>query len=82
MEFRILGPVELWSAGRQCDVGSGMACQLLAILLLTLATIVPADVLIDRLWDARPPAKARENLSAYVTRLRASLRRAGGELSR
>jgi len=51
----------------------------LAILLLTPRTIVPGEVLIDRLWDSRPPAKARENLSVYVARLRASLRQALGE---
>jgi DNA-binding SARP family transcriptional activator len=37
---------------------------------------VPAEVLIDRLWDTRPPPKARESLSAYIARLRVSLRQA------
>ncbi|HET9894105.1 MAG TPA: tetratricopeptide repeat protein [Streptosporangiaceae bacterium] len=50
----------------------------LAILLLNLGTIVPVDVLIDRVWDADPPPKARESLSSYVTRLRRVLREAGG----
>jgi len=48
--------------------------SVLAILLLTPRTIVPAGALIERLWDAEPPPKAREGLSVYVTRLRASLR--------
>ena len=48
----------------------------LAILLLTPRTIVPAEALIDRLWDTRPPPKARESLSVYMARLRASLRQA------
>lgn len=78
-EFRALGPVELWSAGRQCDLGSARARCVLAILLLTPRTVVPAETLIDRLWDSRPPSKARESLSVYVTRLRGALRQALGD---
>jgi DNA-binding SARP family transcriptional activator len=79
MEFRVLGPIELWSAGQQCDLGPARARRILAILLLTPRTIVPAEVLIDRLWDTRPPPKARESLSVYIARLRASLRQALGD---
>jgi len=78
MEFRVLGPIELWSAGRPQELGPARERFVLAILLLTPRTIVPAETLIDRLWDTRPPAKARENLSAYLARLRASLRQAVG----
>ena len=53
MEFRVLGPIELWSAGQQCDLGPARARRILAILLLTPRTIVPAEVLIDRLWDTQ-----------------------------
>src|SRR6266568_2800661 len=76
MEFRVLGPIELWSAGRPQDLGPARERCVLAILLLAPRTIVPAETLIDRLWDTRPPAKARESLSAYLARLRGSLRRA------
>ena len=79
MEFRVLGPIELWSAGRPQDLGPARERCVLAILLLTPGTIVPAETLIDRLWDTRPPAKARESLSAYIARLRASLRQAIGD---
>jgi DNA-binding SARP family transcriptional activator len=79
MEFRVLGPTELWSAGQQCDLGPARARCVLAILLLTPRTIVPAETLIDRLWDTRPPPKARESLSVYIARLRASLRQALGD---
>jgi len=78
-EFRALGPIELWSAGQQCDLGSARARCVLAILLLTPRTIVPAEALIDRLWDTRPPPKARESLSVYIARLRAALRQALGD---
>src|ERR1700734_544797 len=79
MELRVLGPVELWSAGQQCDLGPTKVRSVLAILALTPRTLVPTGVLIDRLWDTRPPPKARESLSVYVTRLRGSLRQAIGE---
>ncbi len=79
MEFRVLGPTELWSAGQQCDLGPARVRSVLAILLLTPRTIVPAEALIERLWDAEPPPKARESLSVYVARLRASLREAVGD---
>src|SRR6185437_14653888 len=76
MEFRLLGPIELWSAGVQYNLGPAKERGILAILLLSPRTIVPTELLIDRLWDARPPAKARESLSAYVTRLRGRLQHA------
>ncbi|HCU92701.1 MAG TPA: hypothetical protein DHU96_08135 [Actinobacteria bacterium] len=79
MEFRVLGPIELWSAGQQRDLGPTRARCVLATLLLTPRTIVPADALIDRLWDMRPPPKARESLSVYIARLRGSLRQALGD---
>src|SRR5499425_2749394 len=79
MEFRALGPIELWSAGQRQDLGTARARFILAILLLTPRTIVPVETLIDRLWDTRPPPKARESLSVYIARLRASLRQAVGD---
>jgi tetratricopeptide (TPR) repeat protein/DNA-binding SARP family transcriptional activator len=79
MEFRVLGPIELWSAGQQYDLGPTRARCVLAILMLTPRTIVPTDVLIDRIWDTEPPPKARESLAVYITRLRASLRQAVGD---
>jgi DNA-binding SARP family transcriptional activator/tetratricopeptide (TPR) repeat protein len=82
MEFRTLGPIELWSAGQRQDLGSARARSLLAMLLLTPRAVIPVETLIDRLWDTRPPPKARESLSVYVARLRSSLRRAVGDKAR
>src|SRR5258708_11610761 len=79
MEFRALGPVELWTAGQRQDLGPARARSILAMHLLTPRTIVPAETLIDRLWDTRPPPKARESLSVYIARLGASLRQAVGD---
>ena len=79
MEFRILGPIELWSAGQRYDLGPTRARCVLAVLLLSPSTIVSGEALIDRLWDSQPPPKAKESLYVYVARLRASLRHAVGD---
>jgi tetratricopeptide (TPR) repeat protein/DNA-binding SARP family transcriptional activator len=79
MEFRALGPIELWSAGQRSDLGPARLRCILAMLLLTPRTVMPAETLIDRLWETRPPPKARESLSVYIARLRASLRQAVGD---
>jgi DNA-binding SARP family transcriptional activator/tetratricopeptide (TPR) repeat protein len=78
-EFRVLGPVELWSAGQRHDLGSARARCVLAVLLLAPRTVVPAETLIDRLWDDRPPAQARASLFVYISRIRGSLRQALGD---
>src|SRR5262249_14422436 len=78
-EFRVLGPIELLSAGQQHDIGSARTRCVLAVLLLTPRTVGPAETLIDRPWGTRPPPKARDSLFAYIPRLRASLRQALGD---
>ena len=79
LEFRALGPIELWSAGQRQDLGPARVRCILGMLLLAPRTIVPVETLIDRLWDTRPPPKARESLSVYIARLRAALRQAVGD---
>ncbi len=79
MEFRALGPIELWSAGQRKDLGPARVRSVLAMLLLAPRAMVPVETIIDRLWDTRPPPKARESLSVYIARLRASLRQAVGD---
>jgi DNA-binding SARP family transcriptional activator/tetratricopeptide (TPR) repeat protein len=77
VEFRVLGPVELWAAGKQCDLGSAKERCLLAVLLLAACRPVPAETLIDRVWGDRPPAEVWQSLRANVSRLRAALESAG-----
>ena len=47
---------------------------ILVSLLMTPGTPVPNEILIDRLWGTEPPAKALEDLRAYVSRLGRYLR--------
>ncbi|MUN37146.1 AfsR/SARP family transcriptional regulator [Actinomadura litoris] len=73
MEFRVLGPVELWVDGRRRDLGTTKERCVLAALLLTPRRPVHAAALIARVWDHRPPAKARQSLYSYIARLRQRL---------
>lgn len=89
MEFRVLGPVEALAAGRRVDLGHPKQRAMLAVLILELNHVVPAERLIDRTWGEAPPASARNLLYGYIAGLRAALppdsdapasllRRAGG----
>lgn len=79
MEFRLLGPVELWADGQRCDIGPVKQRCLLASLLLNAGQPVPSDTLIEHIWDDRPPSKARETLYSLVTRLRKQLLKGTGD---
>jgi len=73
MEFRVLGPLEVWCDGQRVPVSAAKQRTLLAILLLRAGRVVAAEELIDRLWGERPPATARKTLHNYVRRLRTTL---------
>ena len=77
MEFRILGPVEVWEGGRRLDVGGPKPRAVLAAFLLHADQMVSADRLIDELWGETPPATARNVLQCHVARLRRALHRSG-----
>jgi DNA-binding SARP family transcriptional activator/tetratricopeptide (TPR) repeat protein len=70
MEFRILGPLEVYDAGKQVRVGRAKQRALLAILLLQANRVVARDRLIDALWDEEPPKTARKAVQVYVSQLR------------
>ncbi|MEV4670619.1 tetratricopeptide repeat protein [Actinomadura sp. NPDC049382] len=78
MEFRVIGPVELWVNGRRRDLGTPKERCVLAVLLLSLRKPVPTETIIRRVWDRDPPAKARQGLQVYMTRLRHRLEDAEG----
>ncbi|WP_198153660.1 AfsR/SARP family transcriptional regulator [Catenuloplanes japonicus] len=77
MEFRVLGPVALRVGGREVDLGPSVQRRLAATLLLAEGRPLSTDVLIARLWDDRPPARARDLLYTYISRLRAAFRPLG-----
>ncbi|MGQ0577272.1 MAG: AfsR/SARP family transcriptional regulator [Pseudonocardia sp.] len=78
MEFRLLGDVGVLVDGRPVDVGHARQRVVLAALLLDVNRVVGADQLVERVWADRPPHRARNALSAYVSRLRQLLAGANG----
>jgi DNA-binding SARP family transcriptional activator len=70
MDFRVLGPLEVFDGERVVMIGAGKRRSLLALLLLHCNEVVSADRLIDELWGARPPPTAAKGLQVYVSQLR------------
>jgi DNA-binding SARP family transcriptional activator/tetratricopeptide (TPR) repeat protein len=77
VEFRLFGDVEILAAGQRVAAGHARQRSVLAVLLLELGRLVPADQLIGRVWGENPPASVRNVLYGYVARLRAAIAAAG-----
>jgi DNA-binding SARP family transcriptional activator len=73
MEFRVLGPLEVWDGGRRLDIGGAKPRAVLASLLTRANQVVSIDRLIDELWGETPPSTARNVLQCHVSRLRRAL---------
>jgi DNA-binding SARP family transcriptional activator len=73
MEFRILGPLEVWDGGHEVPLGGRRPRALLAALLLHPNEVVPAERLIDELWGDEARERAAAALRVNVSRLRKSL---------
>jgi len=73
MEFRILGPLEVWDEGSEVSLAGPKPRALLAALLLHPNDVVPADRLIDELWGEDSPDDAAAALRVNVSRLRKTL---------
>jgi DNA-binding SARP family transcriptional activator len=73
LEFRLLGPLEVWVEGRLLPVRGAKERALLAILLLDANQLVSTDRLIDELWGNNPPKRARNSLQVRVSNLRKAL---------
>ena len=71
MDFGVLGPVEVQVAGEVANTGHARQRAVLAVLLLDLGHVVPAETLISRVWGDEPPASVRNGLYGYVAKLRA-----------
>jgi DNA-binding SARP family transcriptional activator/Tfp pilus assembly protein PilF len=73
VEFCVLGPVEVRVTGQPAAAGHPRQRAVLAVLLLDLGRVVPAETLIDRVWGEDPPASVRNVLYGYIGGLRAVL---------
>jgi DNA-binding SARP family transcriptional activator len=73
IEFRVLGPLEVWRDGQPVTLGSRKQRALLMSFLLRPGQTVPVDRLADELWAGRPPPGAKASLHSYISRLRTAL---------
>ncbi|GHJ43468.1 ATPase AAA [Catellatospora sp. TT07R-123] len=70
VRVNVLGPLQLWVAGRLVDAGTPRQRAVLARLVEAAGEVVPADRLIEDLWQGEPPPKALGSLQVYVSNLR------------
>ncbi|MEV0589608.1 BTAD domain-containing putative transcriptional regulator [Nonomuraea sp. NPDC050310] len=77
MEFRLLGPIEVWDGTQQVPLGGPKPRALLAALLLEAGHVVSVDRLVDLVWGERAPGTARGQVQTYVSALRQALGSAG-----
>jgi predicted ATPase/DNA-binding SARP family transcriptional activator len=73
VEFRLLGPFEVESDGRDLTPARRKQRLLLAALVLNANRVAATDDLIEALWGSTPPATARKALHGHVSALRKRL---------
>jgi DNA-binding SARP family transcriptional activator/WD40 repeat protein len=73
LEFRLLGPVQVFDRDGAIDVGGAKPRLVLVQLLLNPNRVVSTDTLVDALWGEDPPPTARRSLQSHVAKLRAAL---------
>ena len=83
MDFRILGPLEVFDGDRPLALGGAKQRALLALLLLHANEVVSRDRLIEELWGERRLEHAAKALQVAVSRLRQTLEpdRSSGQTS-
>ncbi len=72
-DFRILGPVEVFTEGGALPLGGQKQRAVLALLLLDAGRVVSVDRLVDALWGEHPPKTAMTSLQNFVSQLRKAL---------
>jgi DNA-binding SARP family transcriptional activator len=73
VDFRILGPVEVWHDGTHIPVTAPMQRAVLTTLLVRPGEVVSVDSIVDQLWGPEPPHTAQVTIRNYVQRLRRAL---------
>ncbi|WP_420121914.1 BTAD domain-containing putative transcriptional regulator [Nakamurella sp.] len=77
LEFRILGPVQVWLSGVEVQLGGSKQRTVLAALLLAHGRVVTDGALSALLWGDEPPRTSGAQIYTYVSRLRRTLGDAG-----
>jgi DNA-binding SARP family transcriptional activator len=73
MRYLILGPLEVRAGDTEVELRGGQQRKLLAILLLHSGEPISSDLLVEELWDGKPPETAAKALQGYVSSLRKQL---------
>ena len=73
LEYRVLGPLQVWRDGDEVLVTAPKLKTLLLVLLVHPNEAVSADRLIDALWGDHVPDSARKLVQVYVSQLRSAL---------
>jgi DNA-binding SARP family transcriptional activator len=81
VDVLVLGPVEAHDERGTVDLGPPKQRALLALLALRADAVVPAETIVEELWEGRPPRKAEAGLQTYVSNLRRLLEPARGPRS-
>jgi DNA-binding SARP family transcriptional activator len=82
LEFRILGPLEVWHAGRALELGGPRSRALLGVLLVRAGESVASEALAQALWGDDAPPTAAKALQVQVSRARRALGPAADRLQR
>lgn len=77
VDFRLLGPVQVWSGAHQLDGGQQRQRCVLAALLVDCGRLVTWQDMVDRVWGEKPPAGVRGTLRAHLSRVRRVLESGG-----
>lgn len=77
LEFRVLGPVQVWLSGVEVQLGGSKQRTVLAALLLAHGRVVTDGSLSALLWGDEPPRTSGAQIYTYVSRLRRTLGDAG-----
>jgi DNA-binding SARP family transcriptional activator len=80
LTVRLLGPVQVLSARGPVDAGPARQRCVLAALAVEMGRPVPIPTLIDRVWDERPPQRAKHTLQVHLSRIRGMLAAADPEV--
>jgi DNA-binding SARP family transcriptional activator len=70
MDFRVLGPLEVWDGGRPLSLGGAKQRALLAMLLLHANRVVSTDSIAAALWGEVAPERAESALQVHVAAIR------------
>lgn len=69
-EFKVLGGLEILKDGRACTPSAPKVRQVFSLLLLSCNQVVNLDLLIEELWDERPPRSAVTTAQTYIYQVR------------